>query len=179
MSQQAHIQQLLAEAWSERRVGNYEESRKLVSKARELCKEDDYNSLGRIFHIYMQFEYDHEKHAKALEFCQQSLEYYRKTKNANKIAHSTRHIADLQRHLGHRNDSELNYQKAIDIYRTSSDVSKLDLANALRGYGLLLENLGKIDDAIGVWEDVKELYSTCDIQAGVDEARDRLDSLGA
>ena len=41
--------------------------------AQELSKDDDYNSLGRIFHLYAQFESDHDNLAKALEFCQQSL----------------------------------------------------------------------------------------------------------
>ncbi len=67
MTQQMKIEKLLAEAWNKRHVSDYNESRELVKKAHELCKDTDFNSLGRIFHIYMQFEYDHDNYAEASE----------------------------------------------------------------------------------------------------------------
>ena len=112
-------------------MGNYEEARDLVKKAQELCKGDDYNFLGRIFHVYMQFESDHDNLPKALEFCQQSLGFYQKANNSDRIAHSTRHIADLQRALGNDADSESNYREAIGIYKANSQTKTGDLANAL------------------------------------------------
>jgi tetratricopeptide (TPR) repeat protein len=171
------IKQLLNEAWDKRRSKNYDEALGLVKKAEDLSKEDDYNSLGRIFHIYMQLEYDQGNFSTALKFCQKSLEYYRKTDDHSKIVHSLRHIADLQREMGHDADSENNYREVIDIYRTNSKLHVGNLANALRGFGLVLEKRDKINEAISVWEETKELYQKSGIQAGVDEANDKVESL--
>lgn len=177
MSDNSNIKGLLEEAWNKRRVGNYEEARDLVKKAQELCKGDDYNSLGRIYHVYMQFESDHDNLPKALEFCQQSLGFYKKANNSARIAHSTRHLADLQRALGNDADSESNYREAISIYKADSQTRIGDLANALRGLALVLEKRSKVSQAKTAWEETKELYQACNLQAGVDEANRKLDSL--
>ena len=125
----------------------------------------------------MQFESDHNHPSKALELCQQSLMYYKKAGDLNKVAHSTRHLADLERHLGNEADSERNYRDAIGIYKDNASTNKGDLANALRGFGLLLEKRGNIQEAIAVWKETKELYVACNLQVGVDEANRKLDSL--
>ena len=161
MAYNLSIKELLEEAWAKRREGKYDEARHLVKEAQGICKDDDHNFLGRIFHIYMQFESDQDNYSKALEFCQKSLWFYRKDKNLDKIAHSTRHIADLQRHLGQEADSEGNYREAIANYKGNSNTYKGDLANALRGFGLLLEKRGKIEEAIAIWKETKELYLGC------------------
>ena len=148
-----------------------------LKEAEGLCKEDDYNSLGRIYHIYMQFESDHDNPLKALDLCKQSLRYYKKSGNMDKVAHLTRHIADLERKLGKDADSEQNYRKAISIYWEKSNTTKGDLANALRGFGLILEKLRKNEEAISVWKETKDLYMACDLQDGVDEANRKLESL--
>jgi tetratricopeptide (TPR) repeat protein len=177
MSDNSNIKELLEEAWNKRRVGSYEEARDLVKNAEELSKDDDYNTLGRISHVYMQFESDHDNLPKALEFCQQSLRFYQKANNSDKIAHSTRHIADLQRELGNDADSESNYREAIGIYKANSQTNIGDLANALRGFALVLEKRGKSSEAKTAWQKTKELYEACNLQAGVDEANQKLDSL--
>ncbi|MDH3650775.1 MAG: tetratricopeptide repeat protein [Saprospiraceae bacterium] len=171
------ISELLRKAWVKRREEKYREARQLVVKAQGLCEDTDFDSLGRIFHIYMQFESDHNNHVKALELCEQSLTFYRKGKRPGRIAHSIRHVADLQRHLGKEVDAEYNYREAINIYRDQSDTSKGDLANALRGFGYLLEKIGKVREASAVWKEVKELYQACHLQDGVVEANRRLNSL--
>ncbi len=177
MANNLNINDLLEEAWVKRREEKYDDARHLVKEARRLCENDDYNSLGRIFHIYMQFESDHNNPSEALELCQKSLMYYKKAGNPDKVAHSTRHLADLERHLGYEADSERNYREAIGIYKGNSNTNKGDLANALRGFGLLLEKRGNTKEAIAVWKETKELYQACNLQDGVDEANQKLDSL--
>ena len=177
MNEETDIKGLLAEAWVKRREEKYDQARHLVKKAEEFCKADDYYSLGRIFHLYMQFESDQNDPIKALELCKQSLSYYKKSEDLQKIAHSTRHVADLERHLGHNSESECNYREAIDIYKSNPDTSKIDLANALRGFGLLLEKCKKVEEAITVWKETKELYQACNLQAGINEANQKLLSL--
>jgi len=169
--------QLLNEAWDKRRSKKYDEALGLVRKAQDVSKEDDYDSLGRVFHVYMQLEHDQGNFSKALKFCQKSLEYYRKTEDPLKIAHSLRHVADLQREIGQDADSERNYREVIDIYRTNPKLNLGNLANALRGFALVLEQRDRIKEAIPVWEETKDLYQKCGIQAGVDEAEGKLESL--
>ncbi len=98
MSYKSKITMLLEEAWKRRREKKYEDARALLIKARGLCEDDDYNSLGRIYHIYMQFDYDQGNLSKALELCHKSLALYHKANNSDKIAHST---SNLQLAMGH------------------------------------------------------------------------------
>ena len=172
-----NIEQILEEAWTKRREGKYKEALFLVQKAQKNCEANDFNSLGRIFHLYMQFESDHGHPSKALEWCQKSLSCYVETGNKNKIAHAMRHVADLQRDLGMEEEAKRNYQEAIKMYRDSSNVNKLALANALRGFGLLLERRGKIEESIIIWKETQALYACCKLQAGVEESNQKLDEL--
>ncbi|MBT8234033.1 MAG: tetratricopeptide repeat protein [Saprospiraceae bacterium] len=160
-----------------RRVGNYDNARNLISKAHSQCEVKDYNSLGRIFHVYRQIESDNDNFKEALKFNLKSLDYYKRAKNENKIAHSTRHIADLLYHLGHFLASEKNYKEAISIYKHIPKASDLDLANTYRGMSLTLEKGGKIDEAVLAWKETKKLYSKCGLHQGVDEANNHLELL--
>lgn len=177
MSDVSKIEELLEEAWNQRRVGNYKKARELVEQAELLTQDDDYNSLGRIFHVYAQFQSDHDDLHRALELYKRSLEFYRKANNPDKIAHSTRHIADNQRELGKDADSERNYREAVSIYKSTTQTYAGNLANALRGLALILESRSKIPEAIAAWEETKDLYRQCNLQDGVDEAQRNLDSL--
>ena len=111
----------------------------------------------------MQFEYDQDNLADALKLCQESLAFYQEAKNSDKIAHSTRHIADLQCHLGEDADSESNYSAAIRMYRDNPHTQEGDLANALRGFAVLLEKRKRVQEAIAVWEEAKELYAAVNL----------------
>ena len=52
------IKSLLEKAWSKRRENRYDEAKSLTMRAHNLCEKDDYDNLGRIFHVYMQLESD-------------------------------------------------------------------------------------------------------------------------
>ena len=177
MSDHSNIQKLLVDAWAQRREGQYDGARQLVAEAEASCAEDDFRSLGRIYHIYAQFESDNDKPAKALEYCRQSVAHYQQSGDRDKIAHATRHLADIERRLGNAEESELHYRHAIEIYRQNSSTSAGDFANALRGFALTLEQREKTAEAIATWEKVKEFYGKCNLQAGVDEAKERLAGL--
>ena len=161
----------------ERGAGNYEQARILVEKAHALTSEDDHATLGRIFHVFAQFESDHDRWQEALSFCQRSLKQYQKAGNKNRIAHATRHIADLQTALDDFENAEQNYRASIAIYNAAAQTNPGDLANALAGFGRLLSKIGKADEAISVWEKTKALYQQVGLQAGVDEAEQRLQHL--
>ena len=177
MNSNRNIHDLLSEAWQERRENNYEAARALVAAAHDICSAKDYPSLGQIFHIYRQLAADQGQLEKALPYSQQSVQYYEKAQMSDKLAHSTRHLADLQRELGLLEQAEKNYRNALAIYRSQADIHPGTLANALRGFGLLLEALGKKEEAITVWKETQALYKACGIPAGVEEAQQKLNTL--
>ena len=174
MQRKQLIQEYLNDAWDLRRLGQYHNSKEVLVKAHKLCKEKDFELLGRVYHIYMQYEYDHEKYNEAVKFCRLAISFYVKGNNPNKIAHATRHLADLQLELNRLDKAEKNYLHAIDIYRKDPNTPKGDLANALRGYALVLEKGEKIAKAIEMWEEILHLYQDKGFQEGIDEASQRL-----
>ncbi len=174
----SEIKKLLEEAWSQRRVGNYSESRILLEKAQNISGSDDYSALGRIFHIYAQFESDHDNPAKALEYYEMSLANYTREGNLDKIAHSTRHIADTLRSLRNYPESEARYREALAIYRDNTGTAIGNLANALIGFAETLEQRNKFAEAIAAWKEARVLYQECGIEEGVEMAKQKLISLG-
>lgn len=177
MEKQSKIQELLQSAWIKRREGDYATARQLVDEARVKRDQGDHASLGRIYHLYMQFESDQDNFTEALGWCQKSLIAYEQFGNQLRIAHATRHLADLERNLGMQNEAEHHYREAIAIYRQHAETSPTTLANALRGYALLLENCGKTEEAVAIWQETRGLYADSNIPAGVAEADERLAGL--
>jgi tetratricopeptide (TPR) repeat protein len=165
------IHELLKKGWEQRGSGNYKEASVILEEAKKICKKDDFESLGRIQHILMQFQADKDNFSEAQKFSKISLEYYKKSGNAIKIAHSQRHLADLQRELGMFRDSESNYRESIKIYLDNSDKTPLlDLANALRGFGVLLSSVKMDVEAKTIWAQVKSMYAKLNLPEGVSEA---------
>ena len=160
-----------------RQIGNYDEARAATERAQAQCADDDYKNLGRIFHIYMQFESDHDNYDAALEYCKQSVEFYKMSKIADRIAHSIRHMADLQRRLEQYAESEKHYREALEIYKDDNETQAGDLANALRGFSLVLEKREKMEEAIAAWEETRNAYGVCNLQEGVDEATSKINEL--
>ncbi len=179
MSGRSKLEVLLEEAWDHRRVGKYDKARDLVEQAEALAGEDDQNVLGRIYHVYAQFEADHDIPEKALDLYKKSLGFYKRAANSEKIAHSTRHIADLERKLGNDEESERRYRESIEIYRNNPHTKAGDLANALAGFAQILEKRGKAPQAIAAWQETRELYDQCGIQAGVEQAEQKIESLNS
>lgn len=170
MSQESNIKALLQKAWDQRRQSNYEEARKLVEQAEALCQASDHAYLGRIAHIYMQFEADHDNFEKAVEFSKQSIAHYEQAQLQDKIAHATRHLADLQSQLGQLEASEANFRKVLSVYQGQSNTHPGNLANAVRAFAVLLEKTPKKQEALQHWKQAKELYANVGIKEGVEEA---------
>ncbi len=110
----------------------------------------------------------------ALEVYTAGAEQLRTMEQPIRLAHALRHVADIQRELGLRDEAEANYAEALAIYRGQPAASKLDLANTLRGYALLMESLGDTGNARDMWSEAGELYRAVEVQSGVDEAERQL-----
>ena len=110
----------------------------------------------------------------AIELYQAAADELRPLNQPLRLAHTIRHVADIQRNAQHFEESRANYAEALALYRANPDAGKLELANTLRGYALLSESIGDISSARGMWTEARDLYAAVDVQAGVDEADRRL-----
>lgn len=177
MDRNSKIQEFLDNAWKSRRIGDLKASKNYVTNAHELCNEDDHEFLGRIYHIYRQFESDEGHFQKALLYNKKSLAYYEKSNNRDRIAHSIRHLADLQVELKEFNNAEKNYTKSIYLYKANATRNDHDLSNALRGYAILLELEEKYVESIEIWKDILTIYQTLNYDKGIAEVDSKIRSL--
>ena len=127
----------------------------------------------------MQYESDHNDYKKAKEFCELAVSFYKKAGDHDKIAHSTRHLADLQIELNQLPEAEQNYKSAINMYRSKNDTQPGDLANALRGFTQLLEKKHEFTNAIETWKEILQLSQKSDFEEGVLEAGNKIRYLKA
>jgi len=110
----------------------------------------------------------------ALEQYSAAVEALRATDAPLRLAHTIRHVADIQTSMGHLAEAEASYAQALAIYRDDPATGTLDLGNTLRGYALLREQTGDQAAAHAMWSETLELYRKVGVQAGVDEAERRL-----
>jgi len=91
-----------------------------------------------------------------------------------RLAHTIRHVGDIQRGQGRLQVALPLYEEALAIYRAQEAADALDVANALRGFALLHEALGNGAMASSLWWEARELYLLVDVEAGVKEADRRI-----
>jgi hypothetical protein len=65
------------------------------------------------------------------------------------------------------------YLEAAGIYRQLGEKATLDLANTLRGLALVNESAAKMDDSKALWQEARELYAKCNVEAGVAECNEK------
>jgi tetratricopeptide (TPR) repeat protein len=82
-----------------------------------------------------------------------------------------RHVADILLCEGNLEQAQRNYEEALAIYSAHEETPPLDLANALRGYALLMEKSREIEEAAMVWQQTLGLYEQLGIEAGVAECK--------
>lgn len=177
MQNKNRIEELLYTAWKQRGLGEVDTVKNTLEQIRSLCGTEDHEHFGRLNHIYMQLDYDQDLYQSALEFNKISVDHYLRSGNQDRIAHALRHRGDLYFELGDLNKSKTCYMRVLEIYRENKETSSLDLANALRKYGLLLERLNKNSHALPVWKEVEDLYARCNLKEGILEAREHIDKI--
>ncbi len=97
------------------------------------------------------------------------------------LAHSIRHLADIKQEMHQVEVAREYYQQAIDLYREDTDWADdrvdLDLANALRGYGVLESTSGNRPTARELLAEAREIYALLDITSGVGECDQLMQNL--
>jgi tetratricopeptide (TPR) repeat protein len=89
------------------------------------------------------------------------------------LAHTLRHIGDIQHEAGRPKLAETMYAEALEIYRRERP-STLDLANAIRPYAVLKEEIGATAEAERMWEEAHDLYAKANVPPGAAESAVRL-----
>ena len=103
---------------------------------------------------------------------------YQSEKNPLAYAHTIRHIADM--FLGESRLSEALplYEESLALYRANLNTRLIDLANTVRPYALLHEQLGNLEVARQLWQEARNLYASLRIEAGVKECDSHLNRYG-
>ena len=111
------------------------------------------------------------------EHYRQAGEIYRSL--GNPLKNTIRHAADLLREQKRLDEAEVLYVESLEIYRRQKDTPPLDLANAIRGFALLKEDVGDRKEALSLWLEARDLYQLTGIEAGVSESDRRIGLLSA
>src|SRR3954463_1589355 len=113
----------------------------------------------------------------ALESYRRAAMIYRSLNEALALAHTVRHVGDIQTELGDLTQAEASFTEALSIYRSHPDTKPLDHANAVRGYALLKQVAGDKANARRLWEEARGLYLSLNIESGVAESTRRIEAL--
>ena len=91
-----------------------------------------------------------------------------------RLAHAVRHLGDAYYYAGRALPAEPCYVEALSIYRSHEDRCPLDLANAIRSFAVLKDEVGEAEEAEHLWQEAHDLYVSLDVPAGIAESAARL-----
>jgi tetratricopeptide (TPR) repeat protein len=89
-------------------------------------------------------------------------------------AHAIRHLGDAYYYARRSSLAEPCYVEALSIYRRHEQMRPLDLANALRSFAVLKDELGAAEEAQRLWQEAHDVYAAVNAPAGVAESAARL-----
>jgi tetratricopeptide (TPR) repeat protein len=98
----------------------------------------------------------------------------RKVDDPLRLAHTVRHLGDAYYYAKRFSLAEPCYVEALSIYRQREDRRRLDLANAIRSFAVLKDEIGAPEEAMQFWREAHDLYTSLGIPAGVAESAARL-----
>jgi len=91
-----------------------------------------------------------------------------------RLAHTVRHLGDAYYYAGRWPLAEPCYVEALSIYRRHENRKPLDLANAIRSFAVLKDEVGAAEAAKHLWQEAHDLYVALNATAGVAESAARL-----
>ena len=103
---------------------------------------------------------------------EEAVELFREVEEPLVLAHTIRHLGDVYLEQGRPDLAEPCYNEALGLYRSHEADSSLDLANAVRSLAVLRWEQTKM-----LWEEVRALYTSLTIEAGIQESTARLAAL--
>ena len=106
--------------------------------------------------------------------CKLAVASLRKVDDPLRLAHTVRHLGDAYYYAGRASQAEPCYVEALSIYRRHEQRRPLDLANAIRSFAVLKDEVGAAEEAQHLWQEAHDLYVAVNVQAGVAESVARL-----
>src|SRR6266516_4651804 len=91
-----------------------------------------------------------------------------------KLAHRVRHLGDAYYYAGRWVLAEPCYVEALSIYRRHERTQPLDLANAIRSFAVLKDEVGAAQQSQSLWQEAHDLYVGLNLSAGIAESAARL-----
>ena len=169
------FQELFARGYKARREGRIADSRAIFIKGvRSAAEEGDRPSLAEALCGLGQAERDIGNLEAARLHYAGAATLYREIGPPERLAYAIRHEADVLRVESRPLESEPLYLEAASIYREQGEEATLDLANTLRGLALVAESSGKPDASKSLWQEARQLYAKCNVEAGVAECDGKL-----
>ena len=168
--------ELINQARADRRKGDLLHARTLLDLAVQLTHEHDHHAKGTLYNLYAQLHRDEKSMEKAIEMYTLALSAFQKEDSELDVAHTLRHLADIETELGQNEKAREKYARVLKIYNDHPDVNKVNLANALRGQAILMEHINNNAEAVKSWKEAQKIYKEAGITAGVDECKRHLQS---
>ena len=113
----------------------------------------------------------------ALKLLQESADAAERGDSPFLQGHAIRHMADLLRHRNEYELAEPMYQQAIELLQSDPETDDLSIGNALRPQAILLEETGRLQEAIERWCETRDYYKKAGIPAGIEECDAHLSEL--
>ncbi|MEM7698716.1 MAG: tetratricopeptide repeat protein, partial [Verrucomicrobiota bacterium] len=171
--------ELIEEAWRRRRESSevaldkserpYAELRNLLSEAAAIGREINDQSvlsvaLRRLGHTYLDFD----QHEEARALMAQALLAANQSEDSCAIAHTIRHLGDVEFAAEQLDAAEKHYAEALALFRAQVNPPALDFANALRAMAILKEKTESRDEANQLWAEARPLYSMAGIEGDLE-----------
>jgi tetratricopeptide (TPR) repeat protein len=106
--------------------------------------------------------------------CKLAVANLRKVDDPLRLAHAVRHLGDAYYYAKQPAQAEPCYLEALSIYRRHQNRRSLDLANAIRSFAVLKDEIGAADEAKCLWQEAHDLYLAVNVAAGIAESAARL-----
>jgi tetratricopeptide (TPR) repeat protein len=169
---------LLMQGHQARREHRLDDAKRILAEAVKAARLSKHEFLmARAFTELGRIERDLRETDGALRHYEEAAAIYRRLDESLTLAHTVRHIGDILRESGLLLAAKPCYRESLKIYRSHAETPPLDLANAIRGYALLQEEIGENQEAVTLWREARELYTVASVQAGVDEGDRRIERL--
>jgi tetratricopeptide (TPR) repeat protein len=106
--------------------------------------------------------------------CKLAVASARKVDDPLRLAHAVRHLGDAYYYARRARQAEACYVEALSIYRGHERTRPLDLANAIRSFAVLKDEIDAAKESQGLWREAYDLYVALNVPAGVAESAARL-----
>lgn len=145
-----------------RREGRHAEAARVFEHATDYFRAaGDGARLAHALSREAQIARDMKRYGDARRLQNEAVDLSRETASTE-LPHLIRHLADILQENGDAHAATPLYEEVLALYRASTEVSPLDLANTIRSIASNAEALGDREAAIGHWQSARGQYQALD-----------------